>query len=180
MILNIRGTNGAGKTTLVRELMATYETVKEHNAAGKVTGYVVDSRPPLKVIGSYENVCGGCDGIHTQQEAKDRVRAAHATHDVVFEGVLISTIFGPWLEFSKENGGMIWAFLDTPLEVCLERIQIRNGGKPIKTEQVQAKRDSMHKIASKATAAGERVIMLPWQNPLPVLLGALPTPSRDF
>lgn len=178
MIINVRGTNGAGKTTLMRQVMAKYDTTKSVNAAHKVDGYRLRlpgcALPFATVIGSYENVCGGCDGIKTQQEAKDRVREAANHGHVLFEGVLISTIFGPWLEFSQQNGGMVWAFLDTPLEVCLERIQIRNGGKPIKTEQVQAKWDSMHKIASKATAAGERVVMLPWQDPLPTLLSLLP------
>src|SRR5690242_7858549 len=168
MIINIRGTNGSGKSTLVTSLMRTYGTVSLE-VEGKAIGYYSNSLSAY-FVGRYATACGGCDTIKTQAETKQRVADWSQSGDVIFEGILVSTIFGPWLEFSKNHGGMIWAFLDTPLELCLERIQIRNGGKPIKTDQVKAKWEGMLRIADKARTAGERVIVIDHRSPAESLM----------
>lgn len=173
LIVNIRGTNGSGKSTLMRLLMERFGRVPINCATtNKVIGYEMPGLQ-ARVVGKYETACGGCDTIKTQDEAKHLVHAFSTAGNVFFEGVLISTIFGPWLEFSRQHGGMIWAFLDTPLETCLERIQIRNGGKPIKTDQVRDKWEGMRRIADKAKAAGEQVIWLNHLDPLPSLVAAM-------
>jgi len=38
------------------------------------------------VVGSYENTCGGTDGIKTQEEIADRVVKAHGHGHVLVEG----------------------------------------------------------------------------------------------
>ena len=85
---------------------------------------------------------------------------------ILFEGVVVSTIFKPWLDWSRNNGGMIWAFINTPLSVCLGRISERNGGKPIKEDQVAAKHETIERVWQKALAEGEHVCILDWMKPL--------------
>lgn len=178
MIVNIRGTNGSGKSTLVRQAMERFGRVPLYNDLGKEYAYEV---PGLEgyVVGKYVTACGGCDAVKTQAEAKGLVSEFAVKGNVIFEGVLISTIFGPWLEFSRQNGGMLWAFLDTPYDVCLQRIQIRNGGKPVKEDQVLSKWETMRRVATKAKEAGEQVVWLDYREPLPALLAYMAPALRQ-
>ena len=146
MILDIRGTSGSGKSTVARGLMAMYPNITPlgPEVEKKPEGYEcrpdrqglaphdspLADMPNLYVVGSYKNTCGGCDGIKTQEEACERVRRYAAQGDVVFEGLLISHIFERYHKLDKEleaahGQHTIWAFLDTPLEVCLERVRVR-------------------------------------------------------
>lgn len=177
MIVNIRGTNGSGKSTLIRQFMERYEATPLHDANGKEEGYECNGGSNAYVVGRYTTACGGCDTIKTQQETKDRVDRYAVRGNVLFEGILVSTIYGPWLQFSRERGGMLWAFLNTPLDICLERIQIRNGGRPVKEDQVAGKWSSMERIKSRAVADGERIIVLNYRNALEELVTAL-VPNR--
>ena len=141
--INVRGCNGSGKTTLLRCLA--------RDPLCRVINVIVPDHKPipvtyapdgLAIIGDYTPAAAGAttaglDRIKTQAAAKAVAELVGRDPDVkavLFEGVVVSTIYGPWQEWSKANGGMIWAFLDTPLEVCLKRIQERNGGKPIKED----------------------------------------------
>lgn len=111
----------------------------------------------------------GCDRIKTQEATKKALETIAELYDVshiFFEGVVVSTIFQPWLEWSYEQGGMVWAFFDTPLDICLQRIQKRNGGKPIKEDQVAAKHETISRVKQKALDASETVIALDWISPM--------------
>jgi predicted ABC-type ATPase len=172
--INVRGCNGSGKTTLLRSLAT--------DPLCRVTNAIVPDHKPipvtycpdgLAIIGDYTpaaagSTTAGLDRIKTQAAAKavaELVGRDPEVKAVLFEGVVVSTIYGPWQEWSKANGGMIWAFLDTPLEVCLKRIQERNGGKPIKEDQVADKHRTIARVREKALAAGEAVVVLRWETP---------------
>ena len=171
--INVRGCNGSGKTTLLRSLA--------RDPLCPVTNVIVPDHKPIPVtyapggiaiIGDYTPAAAGAttaglDRIKTQAAAKAVAELVGRDSDVkavLFEGVVVSTIYGPWQEWSKANGGMIWAFLDTPLEVCLKRIQERNGGKPIKEDQVADKHRTIARVREKALADGEQVRDLHWQT----------------
>lgn len=130
MITNIRGTSGSGKTTVIKRILdssacavTTVFGPDEDTVHAKVLGYTVSKGDvQLRVVGRYATPCGGCDGIKTQQETEDRVRLWHAQgYHVVFEGLLISTIYGRWAKLAKETG-MRTLFLDTPEEECVQRV----------------------------------------------------------
>jgi adenylate kinase family enzyme len=160
MIVNLRGTSGSGKTTVVRGLMEKYPSIRALGPEKKPEGYEClmanfpGNPPPLYVVGSYKNVCGGCDGIKTQDEICDRVRryaglfeqgyelqlgtdqaapivsALTGPPHVVFEGLLISHLYSRYLNLDREmkdkfGQHTIWAFLDTPEEVCVDRVKDR-------------------------------------------------------
>lgn len=172
--INVRGCNGSGKTTLLRCLV--------RDPLCRVINVIVPDHKPIPVtyapggiaiIGDYTPAAGattaGLDRIKTQAAAKAVAELVGRDPDVnavLFEGVVVSTIYGPWQEWSKANGGMIWAFLDTPLEVCLKRIQERNGGKPIKDDQVADKHRTIARVREKALADGEHVRDLHWETAL--------------
>lgn len=134
---------------------------------------------PLAFIGDYSPAASaattaGLDRVHTQEEAKGMIEAVAEFYNpiaVLFEGVVVSTIFEPWLNFSRvtllQHGEeMTWAFLDTPLEVCLQRIQARNGGQPIKEDLVADKHRTIARVRDKALAAEAPVVDLHWETAL--------------
>lgn len=173
MVVNLRGTNGSGKTTVAKGLILRYQMTPLYDEASKgrqrAWGYTAQHADlyPLFVLGDYEGdgKCGGCDRISKQDEVCFLVREMHNRgFDVLFEGVVVSTIFERYVQLSKDVGGMVWAFLDTPLAVCLNRIQARNGGKPVKVDQIQDKWTTMRRIQTKAQAVGERVEVISYKE----------------
>lgn len=184
-IVNIRGCNGSGKTTIVRRFLDRLPSVALGGKPEKPAGYCVSAeawglRLPVYVVGSYENACGGTDGIKTQEEIVDRVQRAHAHGHVLVEGLLMSK--------SSDNGttapalrelGAIFAFLDTPWEVCLQRVLERRtqagNDKPFDPEKtMRYAYRQCHRSAELLTAAGGYdVRWLPWQDPITAVVGYL-------
>lgn len=168
MIINIRGTSGSGKTTVVRGLMAAAQTEQlfADDSRGNLFGPVhpeayalhgISSRPTY-LIGSYEQVCGGCDSISTQDGICDRVRKYAALGHVVFEGLLLSHLYGRYEALDRELGQpYVWAFLDTPLEVCLDRVRARRIARGVTKElnptNTTQKWGDMRRVAAKAKHA---------------------------
>ena len=180
-IVNLRGTNGSGKSTVARALLswgphtgidlAPYTTPK--GAPRVVKGYHVLEHD-LIVVGPYTTDCGGCDAIKTQALVKQSIKiAASQARHVFFEGVIVSTLFSGYLELaqqlrteglSRAGRDFIWAYLDTPLNECLARIQKRNGGKPIKEALVADKVKAIRSTIEKAIAAGEQAVSIDHTN----------------
>ena len=130
-IVNIRGCNGSGKTTIVRRFLDRLPVTALGGKPGRPAGYRVDAtawgiQTPVYVIGSYENTCGGTDGINTQEEIVKRVTQAYAHGHVLVEGLLMSKSSDGGLTAPALRGmGAIFAFLDTPWDTCLERVLAR-------------------------------------------------------
>jgi ABC-type dipeptide/oligopeptide/nickel transport system ATPase component len=131
MIINIRGTSGSGKTHTARSFMTAYqpETIV-YMADGKVAAHCVYYKMmPMYVIGSYKNVCGGCDTIPTQDLVCSLVRHFSQLGHVIFEGLLISHSLNRYAELWKELTGIgipfVFAYMSTPLDICLERVKQR-------------------------------------------------------
>lgn len=130
MIINIRGTSGSGKSTVAFTLLKNFPHEKVLDDAGKILGYKVDAglSKPVFIVGKYETKCGGCDTIPTQQEAADRaVRFHNEGGHALMEGLLASAA-GPkgavTATISNTNAA-VFAILDTPIDVCLERVRQR-------------------------------------------------------
>lgn len=131
MIINVRGTSGSGKTFTTRSFMQAYgpdSTVLDDE--GKVIAHVVYYHMvPVYFIGQYTNVCGGCDTIDTQDMACSLVRHFSQFGHVIFEGLIMSHSFARYKALHdelKEFGiPMVFAYMDTPLEICLKRVENR-------------------------------------------------------
>lgn len=128
-ILSVRGTFGSGKTTAVRQFLNDYPTTAMLNLAGKALGYRTDAssagvNTPIYVVGSYANTCGGTDGIKDQATVASRILAAHPLGHVLFEGALVSAsgLAGQVTQAIHPTGCDVYSFLNTPEELCIERV----------------------------------------------------------
>ena len=151
MIINIRGTSGSGKSTLVRRVLECYESksVFREEKRKQPIGYLYHRTggKSLAVIGHYESPCGGCDTIPKMEKIFDLVRQSYAAgHDVIFEGLLISADVKRTMELFSEGLPLKVIALDTPIEVCVESINLRRRAKNPDKEDVNPKNtESKHK-----------------------------------
>ena len=164
IILNVRGPNGSGKSTLVRRLLGPEPlSVAYHET--KVT-YSRDRR--VAALGHYLTPTGGCDGI-SQQDTICKLVAALAPHHetVIFEGVIVSTLFGRYRDLDHYLTALghtyVWLFLDYDRAECLRRIYARNGGKPIKEYKIDEKINCVESCKRRALEAG--LFVLPSYRP---------------
>lgn len=136
-IIKIHGCSGAGKTTAVRSLFDMAEDAEKiRNQYEKVEAYKLKLAgvvAPVFVLGSYENNCGGMDTVGSANEAILLVHEYESQGHVIHEGLLQSTYYGAMGKDSQRYGDRyIYAFLDTPIELCLQRVVARreaNGSK---------------------------------------------------
>lgn len=193
IIYSIRGTNGSGKSTLVRAFVSTLTgdqrggpvdlnpypapTKREPERQKRVEGYGFDF-PDLgrtMIIGSYRTACGGLDSLPSfavQQAAIMWAISKFNPRHILAEGILASTVYGSWGSFAEGLADLghqyVWCYLDTPLEVCLERIQKRQeaSGKvrDIKTELVADKIKAINATRTRALDANDLVYDLPYQS----------------
>lgn len=136
MILNIRGTSGSGKSYLVRGLMEHFGPASEiTNEGGKVVGYQLAQ--DIRVVGRYETACGGCDTIskvydgqggNSMDQVERIVRQWAAAGHVIFEGLIVTSVWGRWQRMAQELP-VHFLFLNTPLEICYQRVLERSGGR---------------------------------------------------
>lgn len=129
-IIKIHGCSGAGKTTAVREFMKeadVIDTVKDDK--DKVEAYQLFHpmvMKPIFALGSYENTCGGMDTVGSAAEVMALLDKYRPLGHIIFEGLLQSTYYGKMGTHSRQfSSDYIYAFLDTPIELCLERIVAR-------------------------------------------------------
>jgi hypothetical protein len=184
MIVSIRGTNGSGKSTLVRQYMSKLVGVEPTTELGKIIGYSGRNRTgnTVGIVGRYETDCGGCDTIKTQDLVIARVKnAAHFGH-AVFEGVIVGDIYGRYKALSDEYepGQFVFAYLDTPLALCLERVGKRRAAKgkdptDFNAALVEQKYNNTVRQAAKARREGATVITLNHKACLGQLISLLET-----
>lgn len=122
MIFNIRGTSGSGKSHIIHSILSMFEN-HEITLDGKPIAYNV---PKLQanIIGRYGTQCGGCDGIKTQDLVCGRV-IKFKKPNLIFEGLLISHSFQRYHELALEHGPIIFCFLDTTPDDCIDRVYKR-------------------------------------------------------
>jgi len=129
--LQICGTSGSGKTTVVRALMEDCgaEPIRMNDKGTKPIIYAGDHPDGYRMyfLGSYETVCGGCDTINGVAVVAQLLQDLHdeEVEDIcIFEGLMhshmVGTIGAKQKELGVENHHR--AFLDTPLQVCLDRV----------------------------------------------------------
>jgi uridine kinase len=129
-IYNIRGTNGSGKTTFVR-------TILDQMGGGpigwrgpkrnKVEAYAGEYKgKSIVILGSYEAACGGMDTVTDINDRVDMIHTyANKGYDIMLlEGLMMSHAIGRMGEAMKLYKHTL-AFLDTPLEKCIDRVIAR-------------------------------------------------------
>jgi hypothetical protein len=158
-------------------------TSKDPARRKSVEGYCSPSdRLNVLVVGSYRTACGGLDAVPDFGTSFNAIDGAIRVHQgfgrptpeqaIIAEGVLSSTVWGSWGEYAKNlrrgEARLAFCYLDTPLEVCLERIRRRQeaAGKvrDIKTQLVKDKIKAIAATREKALAAGHAVYDLPFET----------------
>jgi hypothetical protein len=171
LIVKIHGPSGAGKTTVVRRIMERASHVSPFKTSrGKIEAYRLDrpAGPPVYVLGSYANNCGGMDTVADAATAIEMVDRYAALGHVLHEGLLQSTYYGAPGKASELYGDhYIFAFLDTPIDLCLDRVKARreeNGSKnkfdPTLTIQ---KHETIRRLRNRLRTMGRRVVDLDYR-----------------
>lgn len=114
-------------------------------------------------LGTYYNKTGGMDTFKNNGETYKALMYAlnhYPDYDILMEGIMASTIYSTYLnwfrevnhyvdyELISERKVLIVNFLP-PVKTCIERVYERNGGKPVKEDQIQSKWNTVRKNADK-------------------------------
>lgn len=150
LLVNIRGCNGSGKSTIPMSMMDDpdmYVIEKPYKGKRKK---ILTVFPTYKwiALGTYFNKTGGLDVFPNNELTQKALWYAlkkFPEYNIMMEGVIASTIKSTYVNLFHEveekypDTKIIIVNFVPPFEVCLDRIQKRNGGKPIKEEIVRRK-----------------------------------------
>lgn len=164
-LINIRGCNGAGKSTIPISMLNSDENSFELTWMVKGKERVIATVFPkynFLALGHYHSKCGGMDSMKTTDEIKLAVDVLwNLDYNILMEGIMASTVRQTYIDLfnnlneSKEEKREIIIYNIIPsLKVCLDRIQLRNGGKEIKEELVASKLKTVTNNALKFKEAG--------------------------
>jgi len=185
---NLRGTNGSGKTFTARAILEKSRAVPVEWTTMKRGG----QKPrlykgelfymPIYILGSYEQHCGGCDTIPSVQivaEMLHKLLFSKTTGLVLYEGLMISHMIGTVGHVAHMfNSQHVMGFLDTPLEICIERVNKRRvdrgNDKPFDAHRTLV---PDYRRVQMARANAERlkyqVVTVPWRTALDSTLNEL-------
>lgn len=182
-IIKIHGCSGAGKTTAARSLIENavegektlvhlplaegYGKPLGKNAA--VTVYSLKLKGVAETVfllGNYDGLaCGGVDGVSDFRHIFMLLENFHSHGHIVFEGLLQSTYYGKMGEHSLKFGkDYIYAFIDTPVDVCLQRVEARraaagNKGK-FNPQNTRDKHSTVAHTMDRVRSLGHTVVVL--------------------
>lgn len=114
-------------------------------------------------LGTYFNKTGGMDCLPNNEVIQKTfwyILKKYPEYDILMEGVIASTISSTYINLFKEaeekypERKVVILSFNTPVDVCLERIYKRNGGKPIKEAAVIQKWGMVQRAAKKFKDAG--------------------------
>ena len=181
MIVKLHGTSGSGKTTVARELMKLSTGCRAiAGKGGKIEMYELWSgmllMKPLFILGNYNATCGGLDGI---PDVNDHIRLLHSAASkghVFYEGLLGSEYYGRiGKESERYAGDHVFAFLDTPIETCIERVKQRRldrgNTKPLNEANTRGRIDKIARLRYRLDHEFcRKTVTIDHKNPMPQIL----------
>lgn len=128
-------------------------------------------------LGSYKTGvnCGGLDTFKTTQHTIYALKLLwNLPYNILLEGIMASTVRQTYIDLFHEVNSenilkrdiIIYNILP-PLQVCLDRVQKRNGGKPVKEEQIGSKWNTVEKNVKYFEYAGFRSLRVSNENVAP-------------
>lgn len=168
IIVKLHGCSGSGKTAVARAIISHADevnVVERKSQPGKHEAYVCflpNFDRPLAILGSYQNVCGGMDTVSSQEEAIELINFYAQECHVFHEGLLQSTYYGKMGQHSTSFGDRyIYAFLDTPIELCLKRVEerraIANRGNKFDPQNTISKWNTINRLRNRVKMLGHNV-----------------------
>jgi hypothetical protein len=168
VFVNLRGPSGSGKSYIGHQFLEefAYEELWEdgwNKSKPKLVGYQLING--LYVLGPYRAPGGGMDLLSPH----DRKASLWWSEKFIGEGrfiflesLIFSSTVPPFLEVVARHPGerFVFAFLDTPFDLCIQRVYQRNGGKPIKEENVRSHHAYMGRVARRLQDLGQRVVII--------------------
>lgn len=178
-IVKLHGTSGSGKSTVARSLMKRSSSVTPLGSFRKPEGYIctlTELKQPLYILGPYSAVCGGMDSINDASVHIILLQKYAALGHVFYEGLLASEYYGRIGSASLEYGDRhLFAFLDTPIEVCIERVKNRRlvagNSKPLNETNTRGRIKKIERLKYKLDHVYHRkTAWIPYQDPLPRIM----------
>lgn len=187
IVVKLGGTNGSGKTSVARALLEIIQhkyvnlpngnQSTEDYAGGRIESYGGELVGlTWVVLGSYKNVCGGMDTISDKEVRLDMIHRGIEDYDVVFfEGLITGKTYGAIGELSeKPPHKWIYAFMDTPFDVCVDRVMARRAAAgnaaPFAPERtMRPTYKSVQATSLRAGKQGHKVLWLPHKQPPKIL-----------
>lgn len=166
MILSLRGPSGSGKTHTIYELLAEYEAEKlwkPHFAKGTPTQPRAHRIGNLYVIGRYSGApCSGADGLYPLKDiVLPLIRHYAKLGHVLIEGLVLSSAVSLWTDVAEEfPGEVLLAFMDTPVDVCIQQVYKRNGGKSINEKQLTSHHGTIQRQRARFEEMGLRTLVI--------------------
>lgn len=161
MLLKLHGTSGSGKSTIARALMdRAMLTILDRAYKSERTDIV----RPVYILGTYNSQCGGCDTLSAGEQIELLHKYAPLGH-VFYEGLLGSEYYGKLGAASELYGDdHIFAFLDTPIELCIERIKerrkLKGNLKPLNENNTRGRIKKIETLKRKLEFMGRKVVTI--------------------
>lgn len=160
LLINLRGCNGSGKSTIPLSMMNDREKyVVEKPYKGRQRKILtVFPRYNFVVLGSYFNKTGGMDTFPDTELCMKAMKYAivkFPEYNILMEGIMASTVYSTWrnaykkVEEKHPEIQIVILNLVPPLDVALERVQLRNGGKPVNEQAIESKYNTVLRNAKK-------------------------------
>lgn len=170
-LVNVRGCNGSGKSSIPLAFLEAdpkaFELVYGIKGKEKVMATVFPTYGWMS-MGSYRTKCGGLDSYRTKEQTIESLELLwELPFNIIMEGVIMSTIRSTYIDLfttinkqQKSQRQILVYNLLPPLDTCLERIQKRNGGKPVKVDQVSGKWETVRKNVDYFLDAGIQAVVV--------------------
>ena len=158
MLVNIRGSNGAGKSTIPMAMLDDEKLrVVGLGPEGKAPYLTIFPSYQWVALGTYYNKTGGLDTYKNNAMtamALEEAWTKYPEYDVLMEGIIASTIKSTYkrlfdvyqekvyVEEINPRKIIIMSFLP-PVEVCINRVYLRNGGKAVNEKAIRSKWDTV-------------------------------------
>ena len=160
LLVQIRGANGAGKSTVPMSMQDDpnmYEVgigaVNPRTQKPGAPFLTVFPKYGWVALGTYHGKTGGMDTFSNNAEtfqAFDYAWREYPEYHVLMEGVIASTIKSTYATLFQDYQDMVDKIeinhrkiiimsFTPPIEVCLARVQLRNGGKPVNEDAIASK-----------------------------------------
>jgi len=172
VIVKIHGTSGSGKTTIVRNIFDGADQILPIGPVKRPEAYKVLHpylKRPLYILGPYENKCGGMDGVTSVDRQIELIERYAEEGHVLYEGLLLSTYYGRLGAITEKWGNPhIFAFLNTPIEVCIERVIQRRKERgvltPLNERNTRARVKPIRVLMYKLERQGRNVVEIPYDD----------------